>query len=381
MPNIAILGSTGSIGTQTLQVLNDLPDYQVFGISAHKNLGLLQEQIHKYKPNIAVINGKEDVHLLKKGVDIPIWVGEDGLCELASHPSVDVVVIALVGAAGLKPTLAALSAGKKVALANKESLVAGGHLVMKYDKQLIPIDSEHSALWQCLDGRNPDEVHSLILTASGGPFHTFAGDLSKVTVEAALKHPNWDMGGKITIDSATLMNKGLEVIEAHWLFGRDYEDIQVVIHPQSIIHSMVRFRDGSILAQMATTDMQLPIQYALTYPNMKTGSVPHLDLWNLPDLTFSKPDINRFPCLALAYKAGRVGGTLPTVMNAANEVAVAAFIQRQLGFSQIPNVIEEVMSKHKPIDNPSLSQILAYDQEARLMANDLCVRLKGRVIN
>lgn len=379
MLKIAILGSTGSIGTQTLQVLDNLPNFQVFGLSAHSNTELLAEQIAIYQPKLAILEDRTKALKLEKEVGIPVLSGLDGLCELASHPEVDIVVVSLVGAAGLKPTLAALEAGKRVALANKETLVAGGHLVMKYREQLIPIDSEHNAIWQCLDGKNQEEVKSLILTASGGPFHKQPDDLGTVTLQQALKHPNWDMGGKITIDSATLMNKGLEVIEAHWLFDVGYDNIEVIIHPQSIIHSMVRFCDGSIIAQMGTTDMRLPIQYALTYPRVLPSVVPDLELAGLGSLTFDEPDTARFPCLRLAYDAGRIGGSMPAVMNAANEVAVNFFMQEQINFIEIPEVIEIVMNEHKPIFDVSLSEILELDLTAREAATTVANRLMGRM--
>ncbi|NLM26059.1 MAG: 1-deoxy-D-xylulose-5-phosphate reductoisomerase [Firmicutes bacterium] len=379
MLNIAILGSTGSIGTQTLEVIKHLPDCQVFGLSANSNVALLKEQINIHQPKMVVIGDQSKVKELGKCSGVSISAGNDGLCELASHPEVDLVVVALVGAAGLQPTIAALQAGKRVALANKETLVAGGHLVMEYREQLIPIDSEHSAIWQCLDGKNISEVKEIILTASGGPFLNYTGELAKVTVMQALKHPNWDMGGKITIDSATLMNKGLEVIEAHWLFGFDYDKIEVVIHPQSIIHSMVRFCDGTIIAQLGTTDMRLPIQYALTYPQIKPSIVPDLDLTKLSELTFAKPDLERFPCLKLAYQAGKIGGTLPTVMNAANEIAVELFMQEKISFTAIPQLIEMVMEEHQPIFNPTLNEILEIDISAREAAMKVANQLKGRM--
>lgn len=365
MINVAILGSTGSIGTQTLQVIESLPDYQVFGISGNQNAQLLAEQSKRYNPEYVVVGDSTKVGQLSQAINGQVMSGVDGLCELASHPDVDIVVVAIVGAAGLLPTLAALEAGKVVALSNKETLVAGGHLVMKYRSKIIPIDSEHSAIWQCLDGKNKDEVDSLILTASGGPFRKHPQDLSHVTVAQALKHPNWDMGGKITIDSATLMNKGLEVIEAHWLFDISYDQIEVIVHPQSIIHSMVRFKDGSIIAQMATTDMRLPIQYALTYPNIEKSIVEPLDLSSLPDLTFERHDSVRFPALKLAYQAGEIGGTMPTVLNAANEVAVEMFMKKRILFTDIPIIITEVMNQHQPIHQPTVSQILKADQETR----------------
>ncbi len=381
MPNIAILGSTGSIGTQTLQVLDRLPNYKVFGLSARSKVTLLSEQVEKYQAKVAVVDLASDVNTLMASSNASVYYGEAGLCELASHPDVDIVVVALVGSAGLKPTLAALEAGKRVALANKETLVIAGHHVMKYRNQIIPIDSEHNAIWQCLDGKNRDDVASIILTASGGPFYNSQNDLSKVTVAQALKHPNWDMGGKITIDSASMMNKGLEVIEAHWLFGMDYDSIEVIIHPQSLIHSMVRFIDGSILAQLATTDMRLPIQYALTYPATLPSQVSPVNLWELPNLTFQKPDLVRFPCLSLAYHGGKIGGTMPTVLNGANEIAVSMFLSDQIRFTDIPRIIENTMANHQPILHPTINEILAYDQTSRIEALEFATILKGRMKN
>jgi len=365
MVNVAILGSTGSIGTQTMQVLDNLPDYRVYGISGHRNIDKLREQIQKHQPKVVVV-GEESMKEALANYDVQVLYGDEGLLQLAADPNVDLVVSALVGFSGLAPTLAALQAGKRVALANKESLVVGGHLVMQYRSQVIPIDSEHSAIWQILDGKDVRNIDAIILTASGGPFRDYSGDLSKVTVEQALQHPTWRMGGKITIDSATLMNKGLEVIEAHWLFNVSYDQIEVVIHPQSIIHSMVRFIDGSIMAQMSTTDMRLPIQYAITYPRIIDSPVPKLDLLSLHALTFQAYDPLRFPCLDLAYTAGKIGGTMPAVLNAANEVAVNLFMHQKIAFTDISLLIHEVMQQHQPIKEPSLEELICVDHKARL---------------
>lgn len=368
MINVAILGSTGSIGTQTLEVLRNLSEYRVYGLSAHSSIDRLSEQIEEFAPQKVVIGDPAAAQQLQQHYNIEAVYGKAGLIELASDPNVDVVVIALVGFAGLEPTIAALKAGKKVALANKETLVVGGHLVMEYRSQIIPIDSEHSAVWQILDGKNSEDVEAVILTASGGPFLTEPEDLSQVTVEQALNHPTWRMGGKITIDSATLMNKGLEVIEAHWLFDLNYDQIEVVVHPQSIIHSMVRFRDGSVLAQLGPADMRLPIQYALTYPQIVESQVPKLDFTKLTALTFREYDPQRFPCLDLAYQAGKIGGTMPTVLNAANEIAVHQFLENKVRFSDIPEIVRLAMDDHQPLNNPSLETLIATDQETRAKA-------------
>lgn len=368
MINVAILGSTGSIGTQTLEVLRNLSEYRVYGLSAHSSIDRLSEQIEEFAPQKVVIGDPAAAKQLQQHYNIEATYGKAGLIELASDPNVDVVVIALVGFAGLEPTIAALKAGKKVALANKETLVVGGHLVMEYRSQIIPIDSEHSAVWQILDGKNSEDVEAVILTASGGPFLTEPEDLSQVTVEQALNHPTWRMGGKITIDSATLMNKGLEVIEAHWLFDLNYDQIEVVVHPQSIIHSMVRFRDGSVLAQLGPADMRLPIQYALTYPQIVESQVPKLDFTKLTALTFREYDPQRFPCLDLAYQAGKIGGTMPTVLNAANEIAVHQFLENKVRFSDIPEIVRLAMDDHQPLNNPSLETLIATDQETRAKA-------------
>ncbi len=368
MFNVAILGSTGSIGTQTLQVLENLPGYRVYGLSTNKNVNLLSEQIQRFCPKMVVIGDEDKADRFKNSFNVFTASGNDGLCELAADTNVDIVVNALVGFAGLRPTLAALEAGKKVALANKEVLVSAGHLVMKHRSQIIPIDSEHSAIWQILAGKRREDLASIILTASGGPFFQEPQNLQKVTVKEALQHPNWSMGGKITIDSATLMNKGLEVIEAHWLFDLKYDQIEVIIHPQSIIHSMVKFKDGSVLAHMAPADMRLPIQYALTYPDMQHDTTLPLDLLSLKPLTFAQHDPVRFPCLNLAYHAGKIGGSMPTVLNAANEVAVDLFLEEKIGFTDIPQIITSVVNKHQPINQPTLNQLFNVDEQARKTA-------------
>lgn len=382
MKGIAILGSTGSIGRQAQEVLLEFgTKFKVLGIAAGRNKELMLEQVRIFRPQIVSLAREEDAEWLKRNLDPSLntevaW-GIDGLVAVATWPGVDVVLTAVSGAVGLLPTIKALEAGKDIALANKETLVAAGFLVTQLAREkgsrLLPVDSEHSALWQCLHGENPDEVAKIILTASGGPFRTYKREqLEGVTPEEALKHPNWNMGAKITVDSATLMNKGLEVIEAKWLFGLDYNQIQVVIHPQSIIHSMVEFIDGSVIAQMGVPDMRLPIQYALTYPRRYKGSAPKLS-WPIGDLTFEAPDFNRFPCLRLAYEAGGIGGTMPAVLNAANEVAVEEFLAGRLGFMDIPRILEKVMEKHKVIPEPSLEDIMSADKWAREVAKSCII--------
>lgn len=371
MPHVVILGSTGSIGTQTLDVLRHLPGYKVLGLAAGANFELFRKQIAEFKPRFASIACPERAKALQEEFSIPVFSSIDGMIEMVTDPSCDLVVVSVVGAVGLKPTLAALEAGKRVALANKETLVAGGHLVMKYRSQIIPIDSEHSALWQLFNGRDLKTISKIILTASGGPFRNYQGSLDSVTIDQALAHPRWSMGGKISIDSATLMNKGLEVIEAHWLFNFPYNHIDVVVHPESIVHSMIQLNDGSILAHLGTADMRLPIQYALTYPDVLSSPVPTLDLVKLGSLTFEAVDRERFPSLNLAYKAGSAGGEQPIALNAANEEAVAAFLAGRLRFSQIPAIVAQVIDDFQGKSFPSLEQILAIDIEARQKAKEL----------
>lgn len=371
---VAILGSTGSIGTQALDILSLYPErYEIKALGAYQNIDLMAKQVEKYSPDLVVLIDEEKADELRSRVDSKIKVdsGTEALIELAASDNIDIVLIAIVGIAGLKPTIAALNAGKTVALANKEVLVAGGEIVTKLaDKtgaKIIPVDSEHSAIFQCLQGcRNIDEVNKIYLTASGGPFRGYKrDDLKRVTPEDALKHPNWNMGKKVTIDSATLMNKGLEVIEAKWLFNLSVDQIDVVIHPQSIIHSMVEFVDGAILAQMGTTDMRIPILYAFTYPERYASNVKRLNLLEMGSLTFEEPDVENFPCLSLAYKAIRIGGTMPAVLNAANEIAVDMFLKEQISFLEIPLVIEKAMKSHQVIENPDIDDILRADSETR----------------
>ncbi len=369
---IAILGSTGSIGRQTLQVVDMFPgEFQVVALAAGSNLDLLVEQVYKYRPSLVSLMDQSRYTELKQalsGLDLQIVSGVEGLTEAASHPDAEILVTAVSGRIGLVPTLAAIRAGKIIALANKETLVAAGSLVMaearKMGVPVLPVDSEHSAIFQCLE-REGNAVSRLLLTASGGPFRgRKRNELAGVAKEQALCHPNWAMGAKITIDSATLMNKGLEVIEARWLFDLDWDKISVLVHPQSIVHSMVEYQDGSLLAHLGQPDMRIPIQYALTYPHRKAN---HLEKINLigKTLTFEEPDLESFPALALAFGAGRRGGTLPAVMNAANEIAVQLFLQDKIDFLAISELVAKVMAAHTVINDPDLGQILQADTWAR----------------
>jgi 1-deoxy-D-xylulose-5-phosphate reductoisomerase len=373
LKNIAILGSTGSIGTQTLDVVAGFPkDFKVTYLTGNNNIPLLLEQIRRFKPRGVVVFTESTAKEVKKHspASLEILLGQDGLAEIVQRDDVDIVVSSLVGFAGLKPTIKAIEAKKKIALANKETLVVAGEIIMplveKYRVDLLPVDSEHSAIFQCLVGELPNKVDKIILTASGGPFRTTPKEaLKNVTLEQALKHPNWTMGSKITIDSATLMNKGLEVIEAHWLFGIPAERIEVVVHPQSIIHSMVEFVDGSVKAQLGIPDMKVPIQYALTYPSRSASKFPRVHFPTLSEMTFFAPDHERFPCLQLAFDALSESGTMPAVMNAANEVAVAKFLKNEIGFLDIPKLISRMMEKHSSMANPSLEEIVEADRETR----------------
>ncbi|NLC77837.1 MAG: 1-deoxy-D-xylulose-5-phosphate reductoisomerase [Clostridia bacterium] len=375
---IAILGSTGSIGRQTLEICKAYPErFMPVVLTAMGNIELLEQQIREFKPKMAVVGDKDKGRYLEEKVAdlaVAVYAGNEYLPDAVTDPEVDTVVTAVSGAVGLLPTLAAVKAGKNIALANKEPLVAAGELVMDAVRasncQLIPVDSEHSALFQCLQGNRHEDIEQLILTASGGPFRGRSREeLERVTVQQALKHPNWSMGAKITIDSATLMNKGLEVIEAKHLFQVDLDRIKVVVHPQSIIHSMVRYKDGSILAQLGTPDMRLPIQYALTWPERwEGGPNTQLDLLTLQPLTFEAPDWETFPALGLAYQAGREGGTMPTVLNGANEEAVHAFLQGRITFPAITEIVGRVMEELENIKKPDLEAILAADREARRRA-------------
>lgn len=377
--NIAILGSTGSIGTQTLSVISEYPDlFQVQVLTAANNYLLLIEQARKYKPLAVVITNEKYYSLVNEAlltIGIQVYTGAEALVEVVKIPSIDIVLTALVGFSGLEPTLAAIKEGKTIALANKETLVVAGALITKAAKEnnvkILPVDSEHSAIFQCLVGEQYATVEKIILTASGGPFlGKDRAFLSTASSKQALKHPNWQMGEKITIDSASLMNKGLEVIEARWLFNVDIRQIDVVIHPQSIIHSMVQFKDGSIKAQLGLPDMKLPIQYALFYPNRVENAHPRLDFEHFSQLTFEKPDREVFANLDLAYKALEVGGSMPCVLNAANEVVVAAFLKQEIGFLEMSDVIAETMAKTIFIKDPILSDFLEIDQISRIYAEE-----------
>ena len=385
MKRLAILGSTGSIGRSALAVVDAHPSrLQVTALAAGDNAALLAEQIERYRPRIAAIATGAGADRLRSALGsaaTEVLSGADGLIAVATHPDVDIVICASAGTAGLEAVLAAIEAGKTIALANKEVLVMAGELVTEAARRrgvaILPVDSEHNAIHQCLHGRNLTEVRRLILTASGGPFRELTpGDLERVGPEAALRHPTWQMGRKITIDSATLMNKGLEVIEAHWLFGVDAERIDVVIHPQSIVHSMVELMDGSVIAQLGVTDMRLPIQYACSYPDRWETTLPTLDLTQAGRLEFHAPAHDRFPCLALAYRALRTGGTLPVVLNAANEVAVEAFLDGKLGFMAIPRVIEKTMSAHEGEHVSTLDTVRRVDRWARSEAQDVARALE-----
>jgi 1-deoxy-D-xylulose-5-phosphate reductoisomerase len=377
--NIAILGSTGSIGRSTLDVISNFSDrFRVTYLTAHRNIDLLQEQIQKFKPRAVVVLEECNASVLKKLTNgsTEIFVGEQGLCEIVSRDDVDIVVSSLVGFAGLKPTLQAIEAGKDIALANKETLVVAGEIIMKAVKKhgvrLLPVDSEHSAILQCLRGEEINNVERLILTASGGPFRNLPKEkFSNITVKQALNHPTWKMGNKITIDSATLMNKGLEVIEAFWLFGLPQEQIHVVIHPQSIIHSMVEFKDGSTKAQLGIPDMKLPIQYALMYPERPLAPYKRLDFSTLQQMTFIEPDYDKFACLALAFRSLEMGGTATTVLNAANEVAVENFLKEEISFASIPTLIEEALEAHAPKHNATIEEIVRIDAETRQRVQQL----------
>ncbi|WP_144933095.1 1-deoxy-D-xylulose-5-phosphate reductoisomerase [Paenibacillus sp. 32O-W] len=373
MKKISILGSTGSVGTQTLDVIAHDPDsYRVEGLAAGTNLPLLIEQVRQFKPSKVSVATKELAAQLKPHVPstTAVFYGEEGMMEVAAGTEADLVVTAVVGSQGLKPTLAAIEAGKQIAIANKETLVSAGHLVTelaaKHGVALLPVDSEHSAIFQCLNGESPSTISKLTLTASGGAFRDRTREeLHGVTLEDALKHPNWSMGAKITIDSATMANKGLEVIEAHWLFQVSYDQIEVILHQESTIHSMVEFADYSVIAQLGNPDMRVPIQYALTYPNRKKTPTAPLRLAELGKLHFKPMDMERFPCLAMAYESGRMGGTAPAVFNAANEIAVSRFMKGEITFLQIEEIIERVLDKHQLILSPDLDQVLQTDEWAR----------------
>ena len=366
MKKVAILGSTGSIGTQTLEVVRENGDLQITALAAGGNVDLMEKQIREFHPALAAMWTEEKAKELRDRVkDLPVKVvsGMDGLLEVATDPASEILVTAIVGMIGIRPTIAAMKAGKDIALANKETLVTAGHIIMPLAEEchvkILPVDSEHSAIFQCLNGEHKDQLKKILLTASGGPFRgKKKEELKNVQVEDALKHPNWSMGRKITIDSATLVNKGLEMMEARWLFGVEPKDIQIVVQPKSIIHSMVEFVDGAVIAQLGTPDMKLPIQYALYYPNRRHLPGDRLDFWTLNQITFEKPDMENFPGLKLAFDAAAAGGTMPTVYNAANERAVAKFLDRKIGFLDIPKIIRSCMAEHKVTENPTVEQIL-----------------------
>ncbi|MCB6413718.1 1-deoxy-D-xylulose-5-phosphate reductoisomerase [Dorea acetigenes] len=371
MKKIAILGSTGSIGTQTLEIVRENKDIEVLGMAAGSNVQLLEKQIREFSPKLVAVWTEEKARELKERIrdlDVRVVCGMEGLIEVAVIPEIEILVTAIVGMIGIRPTVEAIKAGKNIALANKETLVTAGHIIMPLAKErhvsILPVDSEHSAIFQSLQGGQKKAVKKILLTASGGPFRgKKEEELLNICVEDALKHPNWQMGKKITIDSSTMVNKGLEVIEAKWLFGVSVDDVQVVVQPQSVIHSMVEYVDGAIIAELGTPDMKLPIQYALYYPERRYLPGERLDFWKLGKLEFEKPDMDTFYGLSLAYEAGRAGGTLPTVFNAANELAVSLFLKRQIKYLEIIEIIEDCMRAHRNIKEPTLEQVLDTEQE------------------
>jgi 1-deoxy-D-xylulose-5-phosphate reductoisomerase len=379
MKRLAILGSTGSIGTQTLDIVKNNPnEFKVIGLTTNKNIELLKKQIDEVKPEAVAVMDKEKADELKKDVDIEVYSEINGIIKIATLSEADTVVNSLVGSIGVKPTIEAIKSKKNIALANKETLVTAGSIVMEEVKKnnvnLMPIDSEHSAIFQCLNGEIYDNknneyndiVNKIIITCSGGPFRDYSKEqLENVTAKDALNHPTWNMGGKITIDSATLMNKGFEVIEAHYLYNIPYEKIEVVIHPQSIIHSLVEFKDNSTLAQLSNPDMKLPIQYALSYPKRFKLNAKKLNLAEIKNLSFENPDFEKFPCLKYAYDAGKEGGTMPAVLNAANEIAVHSFLNNKIKFNHIQALIEKMIINHKNIKNPDINQIIETDKKTR----------------
>ena len=371
MKKIAILGSTGSIGTQTLEIVRDNPDLQVVGLAAGTNIELLEKQVREFQPRLVSLQNEADCRVLKTklaDMDVQIIPGMEGLLAIAEMEEAQTLVTAIVGMIGIRPTIAAIKKGKDIALANKETLVTAGHIIMPLADEMgvsiLPVDSEHSAIFQSMQGAQTDRVSKLLITASGGPFRgRTRQELEQVRLEDALKHPNWSMGHKITIDSATLVNKGLEVMEAKWLFGVDLDQIQVVVHPQSIIHSMVEYVDGGIIAQLGTPDMKLPIQYALFYPDRRPMAGKRVDFYELGSITFEKPDLETFVGLKLAMRAASEGGSVPTVFNAANERAVSLFLNRKIRFLQIPEIIEMCMDVHRRIESPNVEEILRTEQE------------------
>ena len=371
MKTIAILGSTGSIGTQTLEVVRENQDIRVAALAAGNNIALLEQQIREFAPKTVAVWTEEKAKELQERVkDLPVKIvsGMDGLLEISVLEETDILVTAIVGMIGIRPTIAAIRAGKDIALANKETLVTAGHIIMPLAKEhhvsILPVDSEHSAIFQSLQGNEKNSIKKILLTASGGPFRgRKREELANIQVEDALKHPNWEMGRKITIDSSTMINKGLEVIEAKWLFDVDFDQIQVVVQPQSVIHSMVEYEDGAVIAQLGTPDMKLPIQYALYYPKRRNLPGDRLDFWKLTELTFEQPDLETFYGLRLAYEAGRAGGTMPTVFNAANERAVSLFLDRKIKYLESPEIIHYCMDAHKRKEAPTVEEILSAEAE------------------
>ena len=372
MKTIAILGSTGSIGTQTLEIVRENPDLQVAGLAAGSNVALMEKQAREFKPRLVSMQSEsaaKDLAQRLADTDIEVAYGMEGLLRIAQMPEMEMLVTAIVGMIGIRPTIAAIKAHKDIALANKETLVTAGHIIMplaaKEGVAILPVDSEHSAIFQSLQGQKRESVSKLLITASGGPFRgRTRKELEGVQLEDALKHPNWSMGHKITVDSATLVNKGLEVMEARWLFDVGLDDIEVVVHPQSIIHSMVEYADGGIIAQLGMPDMKLPIQYALFYPDRRPMNGKRVNFYELGSITFEKPDVETFTGLKLAMRAAREGGSMPTVFNAANEKAVSLFLQKKIRFLEIMDIIEMCMDAHKRIDEPSVEEILGAEQEA-----------------
>ena len=371
MKKVAILGSTGSIGTQTLEIIRDNKDLCAVALAAGQNVDLMEAQIREFQPLIAGMWSEEAAGELRRRVaDLPVKIvsGMDGLLEIASMKESDVVVTAVVGMIGIRPTIAAIESKKTIALANKETLVTAGHLIMplaeKMGVSILPVDSEHSAIFQSLQGAGDNRIHKLLLTASGGPFRgRKKAELEQMTLADALKHPNWSMGKKVTIDSASLVNKGLEVMEARWLFDVSLDQIQVVVHPQSIVHSAVEYEDGAVIAQLGLPDMKLPIQYALLYPERRPMNAPRMDLFSIGQLPFEAPDMETFPGLSLAYRAAREGGSMPTVFNAANEMAVKLLLAEKIRFVQIPEILEMAMNNHRIIANPDLEEILETERQ------------------
>ena len=384
MKKISILGSTGSIGTQALDVVRKLPDeFKICALAANSNVELFSKQVEEFQPELAVLADEDAYKIFTAEKIFPatqIAGGRQAFIDAAGYGDAEIVLTAMSGFAGLEPTINAIGHGKNIALANKETLVVAGEIIINMAKdfnvKILPVDSEHGAIFQCLQGENSADVEKILLTASGGPFRgKNLDELQNVTVNEVLAHPTWNMGKKITVDSASLVNKGLEVIEAHWLYGIDYDKIQVVVHPQSIVHSMVEFRDGSIIAQLAEPDMRLPIQYALTYPRRLQSPINRLNFWQMKDLTFEEPDLKTFRGLKLAYEVGKIGGTMPCVFNAANEVAVNAFLRGEIKFLQIYDVIENALESHAVLKNPAFGVLTMEDSAVRILSEKFIERL------